>query len=82
MLRPNETIDAYLARMREEYNRTHEIRCPYCQSWFEDEDCDHVTYHGEPSQKTAICNGCDNEFIVTEKVDRTWETRKTGEDEL
>ena len=58
------------------------IRCPYCNTEWEDEECDCVTYHGTIFKKDvheAHCYECDNDFYVYENVERTYETTKTPE---
>lgn len=65
-------IEARLEQMK----RARQIRCPHCQSVFNDEEYDHVTYHGssDSGMKTATCHSCEKDFAVREMVERTYET--------
>lgn len=51
------------------------IQCPYCGKTHEDENHEHVSYHGtEDGPKLADCGWCGLEFEVLEHVSREWET--------
>ena len=66
----------------EKYHEEHSIKCPYCGTKQSEETLyEHITYHGDDGEKEETCSHCDEKFMVKERVDRTWETKKKGDDE-
>ena len=59
----------------ESYKKSHQIKCPYCDYVFEDEEVyPFVSMWGEDSEAETECINCDRTFYIKEDVDRTWET--------
>ena len=61
--------------------RSGKIFCPHCDCQFEDNDpprC--ISYWGscESGPVTVECEHCGQEFLVTERVSRTYETKPIG----
>ena len=61
------------------------IYCPHCGEEQQDDDGQYpVTYWGDQQDEgiiTFTCQSCEKDFTVREKVQRSYETFKPGEDE-
>ncbi len=55
----------------------HQFKCPECGYIFQ--GCEglagHVTFWGEDGPQDTLCPGCEAEFTVEERVERTFEVR-------
>ena len=74
-----ETFKEMEDRFTERYEKDHNIFCPYCgEKQSEETISEHTSYNGEKEdqEKVQICEECGEEFIVEERVDRTFETTK------
>lgn len=74
--------DELLKKFEAKYHKEYNIFCPYCnkkQSIDTMYEC--VTYHGDDGDKEINCEDCGRKFIVKEIVDRTFESRKIGDDD-
>ena len=74
-------VEELMKKAEEQYELEHNIFCPHCgkkqskETMYE--NC--VTYWGEGDDVTISCDYCDKDFIVTEKVDRTFEVSLEAE---
>lgn len=67
-------VDKLLGLLR----REREIRCPWCDHLWRNNENQFITYHGEGEDSTGEveCGWCEKAFVVNEIVTRTWETSK------
>lgn len=76
-------IDINYQKFVEKYEREHNIICPFCKKKQSQETIyEIVSYWGDTEDEELICESCEEHFIVKEIVDRTFKTRKLGEEKL
>jgi DNA-directed RNA polymerase subunit RPC12/RpoP len=66
-------VDELLASI----TRDSEIHCPHCDAHYEDDEYQHVSYHGEESKAEVSCGDCGKDFWLEEHVSRTYTTAAT-----
>jgi uncharacterized Zn-finger protein len=71
----SETIDQLMASMK----REGEIHCPHCDAIYQDDEYQHISYHGEDSKEQVDCEICGKAFWLEEHVSRTYTTAMTRE---
>lgn len=72
-----------IEKLKEEWRKKRSIICPYCGYIHDPSSLDPdvllwlVTYHGEDPPQEFYCDSCEESFYVQERVERTYEEKKT-----
>ena len=78
-------VEGFINRLTEQRRREETLTCPYCGFEFDFSDdfpSELVTYwDGDGTEEEVACPSCDKDFMATETVRRTYESRPKTDDD-